>query len=211
MQAFQNRYWNSFAKKYDQFIAKYAQNTYNKSIALIKKELKNNDEVLEIGTGTGIISFAIATEVKRIIATDYAPAMIDIALKKQKRNNIQNIKFKLGSAKEIDSIEEVFDIVIASNVFHLIPKASEALLEIKRVMKSEGRVILPTYCHGQNIKSRMVSTFMSLSGFKAANKWSIASYRDFIKNEGFIIIKEIIIEDKIPLSFIIAKKEAKNG
>lgn len=33
----QNMFWNSFANKYDTFIARYAKDTYEKSIQLIKK------------------------------------------------------------------------------------------------------------------------------------------------------------------------------
>jgi ubiquinone/menaquinone biosynthesis C-methylase UbiE len=204
MKASKNNFWNSFAEKYDNFIVRYAQDTYKKLIVLIKNELRESDEVLELGTGTGIISFAVATKVKAITATDYAPAMIDVAIKKQ--NNVQNINFKLGSANNIQYPNNAFDVVIVSNVFHLLPNAEEALREISRVLKNGGKAILPTYCHGQNIKSRIISAFMSLSGFKAVNKWSTRSFRCFIENEGFIIASELIIEDKVPLSFIVATK-----
>lgn len=200
------KFWNLFAKRYDKFIARYAQETYKKSIALIIKELSESDEVLEIGTGTGIISFAVSSKVNAITAIDFAPAMIAVAIKKQELNENQNIKFEIGSANNINSQNQTFDVVIASNVFHLLPNADSVLQEIGRVLKNGGKVILPTYCHGQNLKSRMISAFVSLSGFKIENKWSTESFRYFIESKEFTITNECIIEDKIPLSFIVATK-----
>lgn len=207
MSSHSTKFWNSFAQRYDNFIARYAKNTYDQSIALIKNELSENDTVIEIGTGTGIISFAIASKVKAIKAFDYAPAMIDVALKKQELNRVQNITFEVGSANYINNPDKEFDVAIASNVFHIIPNADEALRELQRVLKKGGKAILPTYCHGQNAKSRIISAFMSLSGFKASNRWSTMTFREFIENEGFEISYELIIEDKIPLSFIVATQK----
>lgn len=199
-----NKFWNNYAKKYDLFISRHAQSTYKILINLIKKELQASDEMLEIGTGTGIISIAVATNVKNIKATDFAPAMIDVALKKP--NNPKNIEFQVGSANKLQYSNNTFDVVLASNVFHLIPNAKETLREISRVLKDEGKAILPTFCHGQDIKSRIISAFMSLIGFKAENKWTTKEFRYFIEKEDFTIINELIIKDKIPMSFIVATK-----
>jgi hypothetical protein len=72
---------------------------------------------------------------------------------------------------------------------------------------NNGKVILPTYCHGQNYKTRFISAIMSITGFKAANKWSLKQFQKFIEREGLKIDKEEIIKDKIHLSFIVASKK----
>ena len=48
---------------------------------------------------------------------------------------------------------------------------------------------------------------MGISGFKAVNRWSVKQYKTFIESGDFLIEKEIIIEDKIPMSFIVATKK----
>ena len=203
----QNKFWNSFASKYDTFIARYAKNTYEKSLLLIKKELNSDSNILEVGTGTGLIAFAIAGNANRITAIDYAQEMIKVANSKLEKQEQCNISFQVSEANNIKSKDKVFDIVIASNVFHLLPNADEALWEIYRVLKDDGKVILPTYCHGQNLKSRFISAIMGLSGFKAVNRWSTSEFKDFVCKEGFSIKKEEIIADKIPLSFLVASKQ----
>lgn len=202
-----NKFWDSFAGKYDAFISKYADKAYTKSIKLISSELTKRSRVLEIGTGTGLISFAIADKVRNIIAIDYAPEMIKIANAKLGNSNIKNVKFVVNSATNIKQPDKSFEIIIASNVFHLLPKPQKALQEITRLLTKEGKVILPTYCHGQNVKTRFISTIMSISGFKVTNKWSLKRFINFIESEGLEIQKEEIIKDKIPLSFIVASKK----
>lgn len=203
----QNKFWNSFAGKYDGFIERYSKNTYERSLKLMKNELQSSNTVLEIGTGTGIIAFAIANHTKEIIAIDYAEEMIQMAQKKQSRLGYNNITFILNQANNINYPDQSFDIVIASNLFHLLPDARETLKEIYRVLRDDGKAILPTYCHGQNIKSRVISAIMGLSGFRAVNRWSTKAFRAFVTDQYFQVIKEEVIQDKIPLSFLVVTKQ----
>jgi ubiquinone/menaquinone biosynthesis C-methylase UbiE len=206
-----SRFWDSFAKKYDKFIIKHVNKTYTSLIQLINSELSTEFKVLEIGTGTGIISLSIANKVKNIVAIDYAPEMIKIANIKLEESNLTNIEFKVNSATNIEYPNKYFDLIIASNIFHLLPEPEKALHEIIRLLTNNGKVILPTYCHGQNLKTRFISTMMSITGFKAINKWSLKEYREFIEQEGLKIKKEEIIRDKIPLSFIVVSKQLNHG
>lgn len=206
-----NMFWDSFAKKYDVFISKYANETYAKSLKLMEQELSLSSKVLEVGTGTGLISFAIADKVKSITAIDYSPEMIKIANSKLKGTDVYNIEFKVNSATNIEQKGKSFDVIIAFNVLHLLPEPEKALQEIIRLLADNGKIILPTYCHGQNLKTRFVSTIMSLTGFKAENKWSLKQFREFVAQNGLTIEKEEVIKDKISLSFIVASKNQFDG
>ena len=99
-----------------------------------------------------------------------------------------------------------FDIVIASNVLHLLFYPEKAIQEMKRVLKDNGQIIVPTYCHGENLKSLLISRLMGLAGFKARNRWSIKSFKDFIEKNGFKIADSEVFKDKIPLVYIKASK-----
>ena len=98
------------------------------------------------------------------------------------------------------------DVIIAVNVFHLLGNPKIALDGTRRVLNANGKLIIPTYCHGNNLKSRVISSILGLSGFMARNRWSISSFRLFIQNSGFEVEKEFIIKDRITLSFIVARK-----
>lgn len=206
----QINFWNTFASKYDRFISRFAKSTYISVEQLLKEDLHKSDKVLEIGTGTGIIAFAVASHVREITALDSASEMIAVAKGKLTSTGINNITFQLGNANNTGLPDNYFDAVIASNVFHLLEAPELALREIHRVLKDTGKAILPTYCHGHNIKSRVISSIMGLSGFRAENRWSAKTFRDFVEKEQFVVLKEIIIKDKIPLSYLLLSKHKPN-
>ncbi len=203
----ENIFWNSFAKRYDRFISKHANNTYTKIKELLYKVISTEDNVLDVGTGTGIFPFTLAEHVKSITAIDFAEEMIKIAKEKQKELEINNITFQTGDVTDLSFPDKSMDVIIAVNVFHLLGNPKIALDETRRVLTTNGKLIIPTFCHGNNLKSKVISAIIGIAGFKARNRWSINSFRLFIQNSGFEVEKEFIIEDRIPLSFIVARKK----
>lgn len=194
------------ARGYDGFVKKFAKKTYNTIFTNLKKDVTGAGHVLEIATGTGLIAFEISNYVARITAIDFAPEMIRVANEKCLQQNNQNIDFLIGNATNLEFPDHHFDLIIASNVMHIFPEPRLALQEMKRVLKDNGKIILPTYLHGANLQSKILSRLMSISGFRARNRWSVATFREFILQNGFEIIDEKIIPDKFPLMYLMAKK-----
>ena len=202
----ESRFWNSFSAKYDRFINRTLGPTYRQLYKMLKTDISGSDKVLEVATGTGLLAFEICRYVNSIIAIDIAPEMIRIAMHKLQVNKIENIEFQIGDSCSLEFEDNSFEVVIASNVLHLLFNAEKSLSEIHRVLKNGGIAILPTFCHAENIQSRIISGFMSLFGFKARNKWSVKSYTTFIENNGFIITKAEVIPGKIPLMYCLVKQ-----
>ena len=200
------QFWDSYARKYDRFIDRYAGSTYKEIMGSILNETCSEDNVLEIGTGTGIIACEVASRVKSIVATDISIEMINHANAKLANSYIDNLQFHIGSAYSISYPDKYFDIAIASNVFHLLSDPEKAIKEISRVLNGNGKLIIPTYCHGEHLISRFISLLMSISGFTVENRWSIIEYREFIESMNLKILLERTIWDKIPISIIVAVK-----
>ena len=202
----ESSFWNSFSNKYDKFINNTVKKTYQQMYKLLKIDIANSDLVLEIATGTGLLSFEICKHVKQIEAIDIAQNMIEIAQKKQKEKNVSNINFGVGDSCNLRFADNSFDNIIASNVLHLLFEPEKSLSEIRRVLKPEGKAILPTFCHADNFKSVIISRFMSIFGFQAPNKWSTKSFQAFVEENGFKVIKSEIIKGKIPLLYLLTEK-----
>lgn len=201
------KFWNSFARKYDGFINKNLSKTYETVFNNLLLDTKETEDLLELATGTGIISFKLYHQISKITAIDVAPEMIKIAKEKCVQKSITNIDFRIGDICNLELQNESFDIIIASNVLHLLFNPELAMQEMKRVLRKNGKLIILTFCHGANLKSHILSRIMGLAGFKARTRWSIKSFRDFVKKNSFTIAKENIIDDKIPLLYLVAKKE----
>lgn len=203
----ETRFWNWFADKYDLFIKKTQSKIYQLILENIDLELNINFRVLEIGTGTGIVPFHICSKVSSITATDISSEMIKIAKQKQKNLNIKNIDFQVQDSYNLTLPDNSFDLVIANNVLHLLFEPEQALNEVKRVMKDNAFFIAPTFCLGENPKSRMISKLVGfLSGFKVVNQWTFDDFKSSIKNNGFSIEKALQVHGRFPLSFLVLKK-----
>ena len=202
----ERKFWDKFAKKYDLFVENTVSQTYKTILENIDLELDIHQNVLEIGTGTGIIPFSIGSKVSSIVATDISPEMIKIANQKLLKLQIRNIDFQIQDSYNLTLPDKSFDMVIASNLFHLLYEPEKPLNEVKRVLRKDGIFIAPTLCAGENTKSKIIASIIgTLSGFKVVNKWSINEFKNMLINNGFIITKTVIIDDKIPLAYIVMK------
>jgi ubiquinone/menaquinone biosynthesis C-methylase UbiE len=200
-------FWNSFAKRYDGFIHRMVSKTYEILLTKLANDTDKTENLLEIATGTGIIALKLSHHIAKITAIDIAPAMIKIANEKSHQASVSNIDFMVGDSCNLSFPDRTFDTIIASNVLHLLFEPDLALRERKRVLKDNGQIIIPTYCHGADFKSHIISRLMGLAGFKARTRWSVTTFRDFVRNNGFKMMKEDVISDKIPFVYLVATKE----
>ena len=203
----ESRFWDKFAAHYDLFVRNIFGKTYKSILENIVSELKANQALLEIGTGTGIIPFAIYSKVSSIVATDISPDMIRIAAQKQTGLNIRNIDFQVQDSYNLIFPDKSFDVVIASNLLHLLYEPEKPIAEVMRVMKDDGIFIAPTFCVGENLRNRVITTVAGkISGFKIINNWSIRDFKVMLTNKGLNIVKVVTIDGRFPLVYVVLKK-----
>lgn len=203
----ERRFWDRFASYYDSFIDKVFRKTYKAILENIDSDLTISHTVLELGTGTGIIPFAIYSKVSSIVATDISPVMVRVANEKLAKSKIKNIEFQIQDSYNLAFPDKSFDVVIASNLLHLLYEPEKPIQEIKRVMKDNGIFIAPTLCVGENTRSKIIATIVgSLSGFKVVNKWSFNDFKSMLTSNGLVIDKALRIDDKLLTAYVVMKK-----
>lgn len=205
----ERKFWDSFAIKYDKNRKKSGTNeAYESLFKMFKEDIIGTGKLLELATGTGLIALQLNELVPEITAIDLSPEMLKIANEKANKQAVTNIHFFEGDICNLSFPDNSFDSVIASNVLHLLFDPLKAMQEIKRVVKPRGKVIVPTYCHGENFGSHFFSRCMNLMGFRARSRWSTTSFQKFIAVNGFDIIKHKIIKGAIPMVYLVAKPTA---
>ena len=186
-----NDFWDKNAKIYDKFMKKDSS-AYEQMYALIRPTVKNKD-VLELASGTGLISKHIVSSAHSIEATDASAEMINCA------------KLDNHSSKLHFSVQDMFSLPYADNSFDVVIIATapeKALKERKRVLKPNGILIAPTFTHSDNnISSKIKAFFMKLAGFPLHTKWSNSEYQNFLTANGFIPYKNKILKASFPLSY----------
>ncbi len=198
------RFWNRFSRLYDTFMKK-DKNTYSEMYHLILTRLTRSMDVLELATGTGLISLAIADKAHYIEATDFSPQMIAAAKKKRVP---ETVNFSVQDACKLSYEDESFDCVIISNALHIMPDPELALKNIRRVLKNDGILIAPTFTHADNDKIGIVkAALMKRFGFKVYHKWTEQEYCDFLIQNRFTIDKKQVLKSDFPLTYVEAHKE----
>ncbi len=199
-------FWSHFAAHYDTFIKIMFRKTYKKILLQLDSEMESGQKILDLGTGTGIIPFSVCLKVMTVTATDISPEMINTAIQKQKASGIENIDFQVQDAYDLPFPDQYFDVVIATNLLHLLFEPEKPLSEAKRVLKDSGILIAPTLCAGENLKSRVMADISAMVGIRFVNKWSIREFEDVLETNGLIISKTIKINGSFPLAYCIARK-----
>ncbi len=98
---------------------------------------KTHGEVLEIGIGGGLNLTCYPPWVRRITAVDVYPQMLEMAVERSKKAGIE-VDFHPISAEQLPLPSASFNSIISTWCLCSIPNVSQALAEIRRVLKPDG-------------------------------------------------------------------------
>ena len=136
--------YDQLAKIYDQRWKTYIGNTLNfvNQWAAIPAEAT----VLDIACGTGEFERLLlqVNPNQQILGIDISTEMLAIA--QQKLDGYSSVRFEQGSATKIPAVDEQFDVVICASSFHYFDQPIDALAEMKRVLKPEGKIVILDWC-----------------------------------------------------------------
>ena len=201
------KFWSKTAKKYDKK-EKAEESTYGEYIEKIRGYLSSNDNVLDFGCGTGLIGIGLSGSVKKIIAIDTSSALIELAKKTAAERKIENIEFSCSSIFETDYEEEIFDVVLALYIFHLLEDIPAVLKRIRQLLKPNGKIISTTPCMAE--KNRILSAILTLGSYfgivPKINAFKIPELKTVIANANFQIIESELLDKNGQQYFIVAKK-----
>lgn len=103
-------------------------------------EVNAEDEVLDLACGPGIVSCALAKVAKRVVGTDVVPAMLEEAARRQQREGLHNVEWRIGDATRLPERDQTFSLVVTRYSFHHLLHPADALKEMARVCRPGGRV-----------------------------------------------------------------------
>ncbi len=104
--------------------------------------ISNNHCVLDIATGAGFLALEFAKRAGTVMGSDITRNMLQNAVQKQKNSGLDNTGFILSDVESLPFSGGTFDIVSCRFAFHHFPDPVNALLEMKRVCKPHGRIVL---------------------------------------------------------------------
>lgn len=123
--------------------------------------------VLDIAAGTGEPGLTIATHLHggKVVITDLAEHMLDVAREKAAAAGITNVEFREADANALPFPDNTFDEISCRHGFMFFPDMEQAAKEMARVLKPGGRLATTVWaapeknfwvtCMQRNIKKHM--------------------------------------------------------
>ncbi len=106
-------------------------------------------DILDLGTGTARIPVELCRHLPniRVMASDAATAMLDLARYHiEAEGLVSRVQLHHGDAKRLSFPDAYFDAVISNSLIHHLPQPMDAIVEVVRVLKPDGRVFLRDLC-----------------------------------------------------------------
>jgi SAM-dependent methyltransferase len=111
--------------------------------AMIERlDIAHDQQHLDIAAGTGEPGLSIARLCPkgRVVLTDLAPEMLDVAARRAEAQSVTNVETRVCSADDLPFGDATFDSVSVRFGYMFFPDAAKATAELARVLKPGGRI-----------------------------------------------------------------------
>lgn len=177
------KHFNSTAKEYDSsFDGKFVKVMYEPLLDELKKSAEG--KLLDVGCGTGNILCKLVNGKRELFGIDLSENMV----RECRRRMESNAEIKVADAEHMPYKDNFFDVLVCNASFHHYPHPEEVLKEMKRVLKSGGRLLI-----GEGYVLQPFRAILNLS-FRFSDSGDFKNYgkHEFIRmleDNGFRIVE----------------------
>ncbi len=169
-----NKEYNWMAKVYDSFMTIFP--FWKKWIKTVIPHIQGS-KILEVSFGSGFLMKQYASDKYEIYGIDYNERMLEITQKKMNKIEI-NAYLSKGNVENLPYRDRTFDIIINTMAFTGYPDGDKAMSELKRVLKSNGKLLLVDFVYPKN---------RNIFGYWIVRLWE--KFGDIIKDIDSLLVK----------------------
>jgi len=176
-----------------------AASSKNKSKEIIKTlKIQKCEIIVDIGSGGGYFTLEFSREVGdggKVYAIDNNQKFLAFIEDESVKKGLENIETVLAGDNGFLLPEESVDLVFLRNVFHHLPEQSEYFKNIKKFLKSDGKLAILDYKKGGFSFTGFFGHFTPeevLIGKLEKAGFSLSEKFDFLPDQSFMIFKKIM-------------------
>ncbi len=106
--------------------------------------IKPGEDVLDVGTGTGVVAITAARAGARARGLDLTPLLIEHARENARLAGL-DVEFVEGDVEQLPYPDASFDVVVSQFGHMFAPRPDRAVAEMRRVLKPSGRIAFATW------------------------------------------------------------------
>lgn len=105
---------------------------------------REDEVVVDLGAGTGLLSLPAARSAAAVYAVDYSEPMLRRLLERARADGLENVHTVVADLREVPLEDESASVVVSSYAFHHLRDEGKelALAEARRILRPGGRLIL---------------------------------------------------------------------
>lgn len=197
-------YWERHAANYDRSLRPLGR-PLPRMLELVGEAVAGRTRVLEVAAGTGLVTPVLARAAQEVVATDYASSMVDRLTAVVAERALDNVKCQQANLYALPFETASFDAVVAANVLHLVPDLQGAVASLASMLRPDGVLVVPTFCHDETRVSWMVSRLLALTGFPGHRRFKVSSLRAALEDEGVHVRRWERLPGLIPIGYVEAQ------
>ena len=162
IQATKHEFEKSFSEGV--FYNKQTQDEEHLKLIMETLPIKPGMKILDLGTGSGYLSFALAKAYAdiEIVGLDIVEKTLQMNREYAAKEGYQHLSFVAYDGVEFPFAEAAFDMVITRYALHHFPVIEKTFSEIGRVLKTDGMLFLSDPAPNDDDEKRFVDAYMQM-------------------------------------------------
>lgn len=109
--------------------------------------LKGDEHVLDVATGTGYVALSIAKELPdgKVTGIDFSSGMLTQAMRNRDEQGIHNVTFREMDMEAIDYQDKHFDVAVSAFSIFFVEDMKKQLIHITKKVRDGGVILITTF------------------------------------------------------------------